>query len=126
MTTGLPEVIAQYLRVAGGVNPADADVLVACFTEDAVVMDEGSVRRGHAAVRDWWTGPATAYQYTVDVCGTRAVGDGRYVVFTRLVGNFPGGTAELANRFVLRDGLIRELEIAPPRGEEKMDAEEPT
>jgi hypothetical protein len=36
------------------------------------------------------------------------------VVFTKLTGDFPGGTADLANRFTLRDNLVARLEIAPP------------
>ena len=49
----------------------------------------------------------------VQIRGSRALGDDRYVVFTRLTGNFPGGTADLADRFTVRDGLIARLEIAP-------------
>jgi hypothetical protein len=51
-----------------------------------------------------------------------ALGEDRYVVFTRLTGNFPGGTAELANRFTLRGGLIANLEVAPPAPGEEPDA----
>ena len=46
--------------------------------------------------------------------GSHALGDDRPVVFTRLGGNVPSGTADLANRFTLRDGRIARLEIAPP------------
>jgi ketosteroid isomerase-like protein len=113
--------MSRYLEVAGATDRADAEALVACFTEDAQVTDEGKTRRGHAAIWDWWVGPATAYNYTVRVYGTRALGEDRYVVFTRLTGNFPGGTAELANRFTLRAGLIANLEIAPPAPGEEPD-----
>jgi alkylated DNA nucleotide flippase Atl1 len=51
---------------------------------------------------------------------SRALGDDRYVVFTRLAGNFPGGTADLANRFTLRDGLIAKLKILPWRPEKSL------
>jgi hypothetical protein len=54
--------------------------------------------------------------------GTRAVDGDRYVMFTQLVGNSPGGTGDLANRFTLRDGLIAKLEIAPPRLGREPDA----
>jgi hypothetical protein len=56
------------------------------------------------------------------VRSSRALGDDRYVMFTRLAGNFPGGTAELADRFTLRDGLIAKLKIAPPAAGEEPDA----
>jgi len=46
-------------------------------------------------------------------CGGRLFAGDRYVVRTRLTGNFPGGTVDLRYRFMLRDGLISVLEIAP-------------
>lgn len=63
----------------------------------------------------------TGDHYTVQVRGSRALGHDRYVVFTRLTGNFPGGTADLADRFTLRDGLIAQLDIAPPEPGEQRD-----
>src|SRR6266536_1274841 len=75
---------------------------------------EGETRRGHAAIRQWWQGPANAFEYTVEVQSIQAQPDDNYVVFTKLTGNFPGGTADLANRFTLQDDLIASLEIAPP------------
>jgi hypothetical protein len=55
------------------------------------------------------------------VRSARDLGDDRYVVFTTLTGNFPGGSVDLANRFTVRDGLIAQLEIAPPREGEASD-----
>ena len=54
--------------------------------------------------------------------GSRALGNDRYVVFTRLTGNFPGGTANLADRFTVRDGLIAQLDITPAAPAEEPDA----
>lgn len=108
-TTRVPDVIANYLRAA---DAADADALLACFTEDAEVTDEGATRRGHAEIRRWREEVAAKYVYTVEVLGSRPADDGRYVVSTKLEGNFPGGTAYLEYRFTLSDGLIRALEIA--------------
>jgi ketosteroid isomerase-like protein len=39
--------------------------------------------------------------------------DADHLVRTRLEGNFPGGTADLAHHITLRGGLISHLEIAP-------------
>lgn len=122
MPSEIPDAIGNYLRLAQTVDAANADALVTCFTADAEITDEGETRRGHAAIKSWWEGPATVYQYTVEVRGTRALGNDRHVVYTRLAGNFPGGTADLANRFTLRDGLIARLEISPPQPGEEPDA----
>jgi ketosteroid isomerase-like protein len=111
----LPAVIATYLRLASAPRASDAEAIADCFTDDGELVDEGQTRRGRPAVGEWWRGPATAFDYTVEVRSSRDRGDDRYVVFTTLTGEFPGGTVDLANRFTVRDGLIAQLEIAPPR-----------
>jgi uncharacterized protein (TIGR02246 family) len=117
----LPAVIATYLRLASAPRAADAEAVARCFMDDAELVDEGQTRRGRPAFEEWWRGPATDFNYTVKVRSARDVGDDRYVVFTTLTGDFPGGTVDLANRFTVRDGLIAQLEIAPPREGEASD-----
>jgi len=112
MTTSLPEIILEYLRLAGSARSADPAQAVACFTEDAEVVDFDDVRNGRAEIREWWDGPVTAFDYSLEVRGGHALGTDRYVAFTRLVGDFPGGTIDLADRFTIRAGLIAKLEIA--------------
>src|SRR5438270_11495837 len=46
MTTSPPDVITTNLRLAGSADPADADGIVACFTEDARVIDKDESRGG--------------------------------------------------------------------------------
>jgi hypothetical protein len=111
-TASLPAVLTKYLRLAGSPRTAGVDAVLACFTDDAEVDDVEDVCIGVEAIRRWWQGPATAYDYTIEVLGGHALGGERFVAFTRLVGDFPGGTVELADRFTLRDGLIAKLEIA--------------
>ena len=114
MTCLLPTVISQYQAAS---DRGDVEAVVACFADDAVVIDEDREWRGRAAIRQWRETVATAYSYTVEVRGAVARGevDGveRHDVTTHLEGNFPGGTVELTNRFGLRDGRIVSLEIAP-------------
>jgi len=107
-------IISEYLSAA---DRGDVDAMVACFIEDAVVVDEDEEHRGHAAIRRWRETVATAYEYTVEVRGSdaRDAVDGleRYDVFTHLEGNFPGGAVDLTHRFGLRDGRIARMEIVP-------------
>jgi hypothetical protein len=42
---------------------------VACFTDDAVVLDEDQEWRGQAGIRQWRQKVANAYEYTVEVRG---------------------------------------------------------
>ena len=110
----LPAVISGYLAAS---DRGDAEAIVRCFAEDAVVVDEGKEWRGTAAIRRWRDTVATAYDYTVQVTGAKAVGevDGvdRHDVYLHLDGNFPGGEVDLTDRFALRDGRIARLEIVP-------------
>jgi len=113
-TGSLPPVISEYLAAS---DRGDAEAIVRCFAEDAVVVDEGQEWRGTASIRGWRATVATAYQYTVQVTGAKALGevDGvkRHDVHTHLEGNFPGGEVDLTNRFTLRAGRIARLEIVP-------------
>src|SRR5260221_11976320 len=119
MTNSMPTMISEYLAAA---DRGDVDAVVACFADDATVLDEDKEWHGHAGIRQWRTKVASAYEYTVEV--RRVVGLGktdgveRYDVYTHLEGNFPGGTVDLTDRFGLRDGLITRLEIVPTEAAE--------
>jgi hypothetical protein len=114
MTSSLPTIISDYMAASDSRN---VDAMVACFTDDAVVIDENQEWRGRARIRAWRERVATAYEYTVEMRGAvpRGQVDGleRYDVHTHLEGNFPGGTVDLTNTFGLRDGSIARLEIGP-------------
>jgi ketosteroid isomerase-like protein len=109
----LPAVVSKYLAA----SDRDVDAIVACFTNDAVVLDEDRHWRGAAAIRQWREIVATAFEYTVAIISSEALGevDGgqRHEVYTHLEGNFPGGQVDLTNRFTLRGDLIVGLEIVP-------------
>lgn len=110
----LPPVVSNYLAA----SDRDAiDAIVACFTEDAVVLDEDRQWVGAAAIRQWRENVASAFEYTVAIIRSEALGevDGaqRYDVYTHLEGDFPGGQVDLTNRFTLRGDLIGGLEIVP-------------
>jgi hypothetical protein len=103
-------VITRYFAAA---DRRDTDGVVALFANDAVVADEAQTWRGASGVRAWWDGPATAYQYTIEVRGVEPASGADYVARVRLEGNFPGGTVDLRYRFSLDGQRIRRLEIAP-------------
>ena len=106
----LPEVIRRYFAL-----DADRaiDSIMALFTDDATVIDEGETRHGTAQIRAWQTGPASKYTYTTEVLDADAIAANRYVVAGRLTGNFPGGVAELNWDFTLAGERINQLIIAP-------------
>ena len=106
----IPDVIRRYFVLDAD---REIDAIVALFTDDATVMDEGETRHGTTAIRAWQTGPASRYTYTTDVLGIDARTSDRFVVTGRMTGNFPAGTAELKWDFTVAGDQISQLAIAP-------------
>jgi hypothetical protein len=106
----LPEPIPTYLAAHVA---RDADAAVPCFTDDAVVVDDGGTHRGPARIRDWLARAASEYTYTTELVGASRLDDGRYDAVHHLEGDFPGGAVDLHFRFTLRDGRIARLVIEP-------------
>ena len=106
MTLDLPEPIVAYF--VADKEPAEA--IARCFTENAVVKDEGQTYRGRAAIKQWKADASTKYQYTSEpfACEQK---DGKFVVTSRLTGNFPGSPVNLRFFFGLDGDKIASLEI---------------
>ena len=64
MSVKLPKPLTEYFAAA---NTDDADRVAACFTEDAVVRDEGGDIHGHRAVRAWAQETRRKYRYHAEV-----------------------------------------------------------
>jgi ketosteroid isomerase-like protein len=86
---------------------------LACYTEDAVAVDEGHTYRGKREIRDWLARTAGEYTYTMTLVAAQRVDDEHYVAVHYLEGDFPGGVVDLRFQFTLRDGLIAALVIEP-------------
>lgn len=90
----------------------DGDAVAQCFTETAVVKDEGQTYRGREAIRRWKTESSAKYVYTCEPFAIATDGD-RTVVTSHLTGNFPGSPVDLRYVFVLDGDKIAGLEITP-------------
>ena len=108
MTLDLPKSIAAYFAADKG----DAEGVAQCFTESAIVKDEGHTYQGRAAIKQWKAEASIKYQYTSEpfACEHK---DGKFVVTSRLTGNFPGSPVNLRFFFGLEDDKIASLEIIP-------------
>jgi len=104
----LPKPVAAYFTADEG----DGDAVSRCFTEDAVVKDEGHTHRSRAAIKTWKADASAKYQYTCEpfACEEK---DGKTVVTSHLVGNFPGSPVDLRYFFKLEGDKIASLEIIP-------------
>ncbi|MET2010928.1 hypothetical protein [Microbacterium aurantiacum] len=107
----IPPAVALYLHAT--IDLGDRAGALAAFADTAAVTDEGETYVGTDAIRGWLTTAASEYTYTTTLRGQRSGDDGRWDVFARLEGDFPGGVADLVFRFTVRDGAITELIIAP-------------
>lgn len=106
MSTAVPVVVTRYLEATD-----DPAALAACFTPDGTVQDEGATYVGRSEIVAWREGAAGRWTYTTEITGMSATGADRYRVDAHLEGDFPGGAADLAFDFTVRDGLIASLAI---------------
>jgi ketosteroid isomerase-like protein len=96
----LPDVVNRYLQTDAR---RDVDAVVALFTDDAVVVDEGETRRRAARVHAWREGPASRYQYTAEVFDTDRTGEDEYVVSGLSLGQLPRREGQ-AMRIIILEG----------------------
>ena len=108
--TDLPEIVQSY-QVAH--DRRDTDGALSAFAADAVVQDDGRTYRGLEAIRDWLSRASVQFTYSRTLTDVEAAGANTWLVRNRLEGDFPGGVVDLSYRFVLQDGLIAQLDIAP-------------
>lgn len=104
MSMILPEPIAAYFAADQG------DDVARCFTENAIVIDEGESHKGRDAIRRWKAKTTTTFSYTTDPFAISAQGS-QTVVTAHVVGNFPGSPVDLRYAFVIEGNQIARLEI---------------
>jgi hypothetical protein len=104
----LPAPVRAYLA---GHADRDDEAAVRAFAPDATVTDEGKTSTGTAEILAWRRRASTEWTYTTTVTGSRREGD-TWIVAIHLEGDFPGGVADLEQRFTVRDGALTNLHIA--------------
>lgn len=106
----LPEVISRYQEAH---DRRDTDVALSAFTVGARVVDDGHEFNGTEEIREWLATAASEFTYTRTLLSADEVEPDTWLVVNHLEGNFPGGQVDLRYQFVLEDGDIAELVIAP-------------
>ncbi|KFX23422.1 polyketide cyclase [Pectobacterium atrosepticum] len=107
MSLSLPNAVSTYFEISNG---SDIAQIVHCFTQDAVVVDEGQIYRGHTAIQSWQRETQKKFEYTVELVSLTRDGD-RLSITANVVGNFPGSPVQLDHLFDLAGGKITSLEI---------------
>ena len=104
----LPKPIAAYF----GADSGDGEAVSQCFIDNATVKDEGHTYKGRAEIKEWKAVTSAKYQYTSEPFSCEEK-DGKIVVASHLVGNFPGSPVDLRYLFKLQGDKIASLEIIP-------------
>jgi len=102
----LPEPIAAYFDA----DKRGSDAVARCFTNRAVVKDEGRTHSGPEAIKAWKTAASAKYSYVAEPFAVEQRA-GQLIVTSRLTGNFPGSPVDLRYAFRLERGKIASLDI---------------
>lgn len=108
-TPNLPKPIAAYFTADKGL---DGKEVSQCFTENAIVKDEGHTYSGWAEILQWKEVTTSKYQYTSEPFGCEKR-DREIIVTSHLTGNFPGSPVDLRYFFKLEGDKISSLQIIP-------------
>ena len=107
MTIKLPEVIERYIAASNEHNVAS---ILACFSDEAVVRDEGETLQGKQAIEAWIA--ATIKKYKFHFRPLDLKNEGREaVVAVEVSGTFKGSPVNLDYHFILEDGKISSLAV---------------
>lgn len=106
MPINLPRPIDAYFAADRG----DIEAVARCFSENAVVKDEGHTYNGLAAIKQWKKDSSKKYTYTSEPFASENK-DGKTIVTSRVTGNFPGSPVDLRYFFDLDGNKIASLEI---------------
>jgi hypothetical protein len=104
----LPRPIAAYFAAGRDAGEAFSQ----CFTESAVVKDEGHAHKGRAAINAWKADASAKYEFACEPFACES-NDGTTIVASHVVGNFPGSPIDLRFFFKLEGDKIASLEIVP-------------
>ena len=102
----LPEPIAAYFDA----DKLGGDAVARCFTNRAVVNDEGRTHSGPVAIKAWKTAASAKYSYVSEPIAVEQWAE-QFIVTSRLTGNFPGSPVDLRYAFRLERGKIASLDI---------------
>jgi len=108
MNINLPEPIAAYFAA----EKLNGEAVARCFTNRAIVKDDGHTYTGLTAIKRWKADAAAKFQYAIEPLSSEQQ-NGTTVVMSRLTGNFPGSPVTLQFLFRLERGKIASLEIIP-------------
>ncbi len=106
----LPTPVSTFFAAKG----EDTERAAACFTEDAIVWDNGEdiKLQGTTEIRKWLSGTIAEYKLTTEVVSGEIV-NSQFVAGVVVTGDFPGSPYKFEYAFTLHEDKIAELTINP-------------
>ena len=101
----LPKVVSDLINTQ---NNFDSVAYANCFTETAVVFDEGKTHNGRKEIEKWIDEANKKYQATMKPL---SFSETEHTLKTEVSGTFPGSPVVLTYRYEFQDGLIQSLKI---------------
>lgn len=101
----LPNVIEGLVKAQ---NDFDSVAYANCFSETAVVFDEGKTHEGKKQIQQWIKKANETYQALMKPL---EYSEKEEILKAKVSGNFPGSPIVLAYHFKLKAGLIESLKI---------------
>lgn len=101
----LPKVLSDLVAAQ---NDADSFAYANCFSDSAVVFDEGKRHSGKAAIQNWIANANQAYKTKMQPIAYSA---SKQTLEAEIWGTFPGSPLVLTYQFVIKEGRIHSLKI---------------
>ncbi len=101
----LPKVVAELVKTQ---NNFDSVAYAKCFTETAVVFDEGKTHKGRKEITKWIEKANKEYRATMKPV---EYSETEHTLKTEVSGTFPGSPVTMTYHYEFVDGLIQSLKI---------------
>lgn len=101
----LPKVITELVKAQ---NNFDSAAYAECFTETAVVFDEGKIHNGKAEIEKWIDKSNKEYKATMEPLDYN---EKENILSAEVSGSFPGNPIILKFHFEINDGKIQHLKV---------------
>ena len=103
----LPHLVAKFVETQ---NTYDSGAYTECFTENAIVHDEGKTHTGKAEIRQWIEEANEKYKSVMKPLRYEESGSNG-VLTAEVSGTFPGSPIVLKFHLGLKDGIIDSLNV---------------
>jgi hypothetical protein len=101
----LPEVLQKLVKAQ---NHFDSAAYANCFTETAVVYDEGKTHKGKKEIESWIQNAQKQYSVSMKPL---TYSDEKQTLHAEISGTFPGSPLTLTYHYAFSNGLIQSLRI---------------